>query len=279
MGIGNIMSFVNNTPWAMEETALTSLVGVLDLKVVDPTAFQALVGLEQNTKFAESESSAWETDYLISKSNKSYDYVKVTGTLVPRTGSMRPYCGSTPTIGLANLLTSSSADHIILHLDSGGGAVTAIQETASVIRAMVDSGKEVIAYTDTMMCSAAYWLASACSSIVAAPSAFIGNIGVYSVLTKNVNTTNQKSTVIRAGKNKAFGNPNLEASDEELAYFQSNVNSIYDLFTGDVAKYRGVTQDQIKGTEANAYRASEAPSFLVDHVMTLTELLTMVQES
>jgi ClpP class serine protease len=276
MAIGNILSFVTSTPWAMSEESLLSLVNVLDVKLNDPTAYKALVALTQNTKFSEQESSAWETDHFKSASGNIYDYIKVTGTLVPRTGSMRPYCGMVPTIQLANIIKSSDADTLILHLDSGGGAITGISETANLIHSLVQSGKEIIAFTDTVMASAAYWIGSACSSVVVSPSALVGSIGVYSVLHK---ADNNKSVVVKAGSKKAYGHPNLALTDEEVSHIQNGVNEAYTLFTSEVAMFRGASIDDIKGTEAEVYTGRNAPAFLVDHVMTLDELLTKAKES
>jgi len=279
MAIGNIINFINNTPWAMEQGALSSMLSVLDGKINNTDAYHALVAIEQHTKFGDANSSSWETDYFISKSGRSYDYLKVSGTLVPRTGNMQPYCGMIPTIRLASIIRSVEADCLILHLDSGGGSTMGTPECAQAVADVVARGVEVIAYTDTQMASAAYWIGSKASSIIASPSSVVGSIGVYSVITKNISSDKSKSFVIRAGSLKAIGHPDLEVSDAELESIQGKVDDTYKTMVAEIASGRGVSVEDIKGTNADYYTASKAPSFLVDEVMTLDELITKAKES
>jgi len=265
----------------MTHNGLETMLSVFDGKINNTDAYQALVAMEQSTKFGESVSSAWETDYFVSKSGRSYDYMKISGTLVPRTGSMRPYCGMIPTIRLAEIIQGCEADALILHWDSGGGATMGTPELAEAIFSLRAKGVEVISFTDTQMASAAYWAGSAASSVICSQSAIVGSIGVYATVTKAVDSTNQtqKTTIYRAGGKKAFGHPNLPMSAEEEERIQSMVSETYVNFTSAVAKYRDVDASLIVGTEADFFTGSNAPSFLVDGVMTLTELITKAKES
>ena len=54
--------------------------------------------------------------------------------------------------------TDTSVQHIILDIDSGGGAVSGVDDTAKLIRLVHDNVKPVTAFTDGSMYSAAYWL-------------------------------------------------------------------------------------------------------------------------
>jgi len=64
---------------------------------------------------------------------------------------------------------------IVLDIDSGGGQVSGTPEFYDYI---INYGKPVVAYTDGYMCSAAYYIGSACSHIVANKRAdHIGSIG------------------------------------------------------------------------------------------------------
>lgn len=64
---------------------------------------------------------------------------------------------------------------IVLDIDSGGGQVSGTPEFYDYI---INYGKPVVAYTDGYMCSAAYYIGSACSYIVANKRAdHIGSIG------------------------------------------------------------------------------------------------------
>jgi signal peptide peptidase SppA len=64
----------------------------------------------------------------------------------------------------------------VLMIDSGGGSVDGTAEYGSIIKGLT---KPVVAYSDGMIASAAYWAASACSSIVLNNSTCaVGSIGV-----------------------------------------------------------------------------------------------------
>lgn len=70
---------------------------------------------------------------------------------------------------------------LILDFNSPGGSVVGLQETATRIKALQTQGVHTTAYASIMCASAAYYIASACQEIFAAPSAIVGSIGTYSV--------------------------------------------------------------------------------------------------
>jgi protease-4 len=132
--------------------------------------------------------------------------------------------------------------------------VTGIPELASLIRTISET-KPVIAFTDAQCCSAAYWLASACDSIVVTPTADVGSIGVYSALVDESAAWAQegyKLELMKAGKHKAMGIPGLPLAPEDRALIQAEVNSIYAMFTADVVANRArngatVAEDTMQG--------------------------------
>jgi len=73
-------------------------------------------------------------------------------------------------------LADPSIKTVIFDINSPGGSTRGALECAGVI-AKLTLAKETIAYSSDCCCSAAYWLASQCGEIIAAPSATIGNVG------------------------------------------------------------------------------------------------------
>jgi len=137
---------------------------------------------------------------------------------------------------------------IVMDVDSPGGFVDLIPEIASDIRA-VRAQKPVVAVANTTAGSAAYWLASQASQVVVSPSAEIGSIGVYQIhedISRALDKEGVAVTLVKAGKYKVEGHPFAPLDDEAAAAMQDDVNSYYDMFTGDVAKGRGVEQDAVK---------------------------------
>ena len=70
---------------------------------------------------------------------------------------------------------------LILDFNSPGGSVVGLEETATRIKALQTQGVHTTAYASIMCASAAYYIATACQEIFAAPSAIVGSIGTYSV--------------------------------------------------------------------------------------------------
>lgn len=132
---------------------------------------------------------------------------------------------------------------IVIDVDSPGGQVDLVPETAEIIRAARRADRPIIAVANTMMASAAYWVASAADEIVATPSATVGSIGVYATF-KNVAGAAAKDGVevefISEGPRKVEGNPFEPLTAEARGALQAEVRAMYEMFTNDVAEARGV---------------------------------------
>lgn len=105
--------------------------------------------------------------------------------IVPLKGTMLKYgtwCSyGTEEVAAALLYAAQheNINSIVLDIDSGGGSVDAVAPVIDAIRQAQSQGIPVVASVD-MACSAAYWAASACDTIIAdnAISATVGSIGV-----------------------------------------------------------------------------------------------------
>ena len=132
---------------------------------------------------------------------------------------------------------------ILLHVNSGGGSVSGVDDLAKFI-GKVNQSKPIAAYTDGMMASAAYWLASGVSNIMAGSTAIVGSLGVLSVHTERSQMLKEAGiavTVVRAGKYKALANSVEPLTEAALAEVQGQVNDMYDIFMAQVAAGRNVT--------------------------------------
>jgi protease-4 len=84
---------------------------------------------------------------------------------------------ATLTAALSDLLANADITGIVLKIDSPGGTVDGTQTFASAIKAAAKK-KPVVAYVDGMMASAAYWIGSSASHIMAGTKTdVIGSIG------------------------------------------------------------------------------------------------------
>lgn len=128
---------------------------------------------------------------------------------------------------------------IVIDMDSPGGMVTGTPELADRIAAVE---KPIYTYSSGMICSAAYWIASATDGIFCTRSAAIGSIGVYLPVLDVSALYEQRGVkveLITAGKFKGTGFPGTKLSAEQRAELQARVNYIYDMFTAQVRKTRG----------------------------------------
>jgi protease-4 len=209
--------------------------------------------------------------------------VPVHGVCARYLSAMETDCGGLDLNDTEKTLREAQADPrvqgIVLHFNSPGGTVTGIPELASLIRTISET-KPVIAFTDAQCCSAAYWLASACDSIVVTPTADVGSIGVYSALVDESAAWAQegyKLELMKAGKHKAMGIPGLPLAPEDRALIQAEVDSIYAMFTADVVANRArngatVAEDTMQGQTFMGGTAAAVG--LADRVVgSLTDLL------
>jgi signal peptide peptidase SppA len=140
--------------------------------------------------------------------------------------------------------TNPQVTRIAFQVSSPGGTVTGVEELANKVR---NISKPTMAYSDTEMASAAYWIASAADKVVVSPSSTIGSIGVYLTIadmTEMAKAQGIKMVVLKAGKFKAAGVPGTSLSDDQVANLQSGVDEIHGDFKAAVLKTRKLVKDE-----------------------------------
>jgi len=156
-------------------------------------------------------------------------------------------------------LADSEVQTIVFHIDSPGGVVGGVEEVA---RKIANSSKPTIAYTDGMMCSAAYWLGSSADRVISSPSADVGSIGVYMNLvdvSQAYADMGVKAVVIKSSATpyKAAGLEGTSLSQEQINYFQAEVDAIYADFVASVkSKRKMASEDAMKGQSMSGKVAS-----------------------
>lgn len=154
---------------------------------------------------------------------------------------------------------------LILRFDSPGGSVTGIPEFGSQVAAFP---KPVVAFTDTQMCSAAYWLGAQADAVVASPSAIVGSIGVISSfydVSQMLAAVGVKPEVFTSGDLKAAGIGSIPLTEDQRADWQARVDATGAAFREAVVAARGdVPEDAMRG---QWFRGSQAGAMnLIDAV-------------
>lgn len=170
--------------------------------------------------------------------------------------------------------------HILLDINSGGGAVSGITDTASLIGKINKNVKPVTAYTGGVMASGAYWLGASAENIFASDVAVVGSIGV---ITSHMDYSASfaqdgiKATVIRAGKFKQLNSPLEPLSEAGLAEIQSSLDQVYSVFVQHVADSRAVSYSVADTQMAQGREfigASAVTAGLIDNVATFDQVIS-----
>lgn len=132
-----------------------------------------------------------------------------------------------------------STKAILLDINSPGGAINGLVELAQSIKRC---SKPVYAYTEGYCTSAAYLLASTAVQVFASPQATIGSVGVLVHIvddSKQMEKIGISETVMRSrhAAKKAL-DPNTDEGRKEI---QSSLDTLEELFIGEIANNRGVT--------------------------------------
>lgn len=206
--------------------------------------------------------------------------VELRGTILPRASLMSMLSGGVSLerlqAQLAELDADPRVDTIVLDIDSPGGTVTLVEETAALIRSLET---RTVAVANGMAASAAYWLASAADELVVTPSGEVGSIGVWTAhtdISAAERAAGRRTTLIRAGKYKIEGHPFGPLSDEAKAEMQRRVDAIYDRFVADVAAGRNTTDVRVRERfgQGRMVMAADALALgMVDRVAPLSEVL------
>lgn len=189
--------------------------------------------------------------------------IPVTGTLVQKLGTLRPYSGMTGYDGLRANLSMALADDavraVVLDIDSPGGEVAGCFDLAdSIYKAR--GTKPIWSILTESAYSAAYALASACDRIVVPRTGGTGSVGVICMhvdMSKALGAAGVNVTLIHYGDRKADGADSKPLSDEALARYQSDVDAMGELFVKTVARNRGLSVKAVRATQATTFLGAD----------------------
>lgn len=208
--------------------------------------------------------------------------IPVWGTLTYRADSFLESSGVTSTQRITSWLRAALADadvkSIVLDINSPGGTVPGVMELADEVRAARDV-KRIVAFSNWLAASAAYWVAAQGSELVILPSGMVGSVGVFNMhvdYSESLAKEGIKVTFTQAGRFKTEESPYKPLSEEAQASIQARVDAQYDEFVKGVAKGRGVTPAKVRSDygEGRVFRGAEAVRLgMADRVGTMDSIL------
>ena len=183
----------------------------------------------------------------------------------------------------AELMANDTITDVVLHARSIGGVASGIS-TAEEALVQLGRAKNLVAYTDTTMCSAMYWLGCIADKVYTAKANIsVGSIGVISVYMQHVKALKEAgivAEVFQAGSLKAAGLPFKQMSDEERQYIQNSVDETHTSFINVVSEQRQLPSDYVRESIATgaSFSAGKALELgIIDGVTTYSELIASLK--
>ena len=152
-------------------------------------------------------------------------------------------------------LGDAEAKVIALHVNSPGGLVSGCFDLAEHILAARGT-KPIVAILDECAFSAAYALACTAERIVVPRTGGVGSIGVVMLhddITKALDEFGIKVTTFQFGERKTDSYPTTPLTEEARKAFQSDVDTLGEMFVDLVARARDLKPAAVGNTEAACF--------------------------
>lgn len=212
--------------------------------------------------------------------------LSLNGTITKRPTLFQRYSGGTSCEQFRAAFDLALADErakaIVLDTDSPGGEISGVDELSRHVFSS-RGAKPIYAVANSLMASAAYYIASAADQIITEPTAMVGSIGVLSAhveTSKRDQALGVKWSMIHAGKHKVDGNPHEPLSKQGRGTIQELVDDAYGMFLSAVARNRGVSAETVEAHygQGKVFLGEQAVKVgLADRVGTMQELLEELQ--
>jgi signal peptide peptidase SppA len=229
------------TMWAGTEDSLATALSALEMMHA-AAAGQISAGVIGRSNQQDQEQPEAPYNYSL---QGSVGVVSIRGSLMNTSSPFARYFGVTPYSAIREAMIYAANDpeakSILMDIDSGGGAVSGVTETANLI-AMIDRAfKPVSSYSGGVMASAAYWLGVSGSAVYSADTSVLGSIGILSVhaeRSQQLKDNGINVTVMRSGQYKALTNEYEPLTKEAKVQNETRLDAAYGVFMGWVADKR-----------------------------------------
>jgi signal peptide peptidase SppA len=272
----NIIGAVMSDVWAIQQQKLDMMMDVLNAR--QEGRLPVLADIEAASRRERPETIV----------RGSIAVMPLFGIMAQRMNMVVDFSGGTSTDLFGQAFDAVVADPaigaIVLEVDSPGGSVYGLEELSKKIFAGRGE-KPIIAVANSLMASAAYYVATAADKVYVTPGGQVGSIGTLAIhgeSSKADEAAGFKYTIIKAGEFKAEANAYEPLEDEARNEIQRTVNGYYDMFVTAVARHRGVTKtvvqrDYGQGRVLMAKNAKEVG--MVDGIATLEQVIDRLARS
>lgn len=202
--------------------------------------------------------------------------IPISGTLVQKSGTLRPYSGMTGYDGVRQAFLTAIYDPavkaIALDVCSPGGEVAGCFDLVDTIHG-ARGEKPITAILTESAYSAAYAIASAADRIVVPRTGGTGSIGVICMhvdMSEALSKAGLKVTFITSdgADRKTDGYPEIALSDDAFTAIKADIDTMGTLFCETVARNRGVSTETVRGLKAGTKLGADGVTAgLADAVM------------
>lgn len=242
-----VLSFIDAGFWAMHPSFFESMRAIVASWAEAPGALPQLSRAEKDAAIQAAQAARPAQSY---QAPTQIAMLSIFGTITPRGGGiddMSQQCCSMESFSsrYISIMNDSNIDGVIVNIDSPGGNVFQVPECADTIYSLRDR-KPNVAVVTGMCASAALWLGTQFSELVACPSSDIGSIGVlmrHEDVSKAAEMAGVAETYIESPRDghKSEGNPFTPLAPDTKEYLNSRTDSYYEMFLSALARGRGVS--------------------------------------
>lgn len=206
--------------------------------------------------------------------------IPVKGTMFKGAGMFDKVCGACSHEDISadlDIALANGVRGIVLDISSPGGTVVGTPELAAKVAQINQSGTPILAFTDELIASAAYYIAAGAGAILTTGSATIGSIGTiwetYNVA-ESLAKEGVEFNIFTSGPYKGMGHPAKKLTDEQAAWMQNHVDELADEFKAHVLTFREVEDETMQGQIFTGKQAVE--NGLADgEVQSIADVLAM----
>jgi len=182
------------------------------------------------------------------------------------------------TIDLQKLAKDKDVKAVVIRVNSPGGSAYASEQIWHEIE-ILKAKKPVVVSMGGLAASGGYYISCGANKIFAEPTTLTGSIGIFGMIPDASELLTKKLglsfDVVKTNALSDFGSTGRPFNETECRLMQAYINKGYDLFTGRVAKGRGMAQDSVKAiAEGRVWTGEQALKIgLVDKMGNLDDAI------
>lgn len=282
MNFSHIRSFIYSTVWCMLEARMEDIIEVIEFREGGGRRTREEIAEIMALDAASRERVA--ARQAADRRQKGVAVLPLMGIISPRIEQVNDISGpgGTSAQGFQRSLMQAVRDpevgSILIDVDSPGGNVHMLRETAQAIRE-ARKQKPITAIAQPVAASGAFWLAAQADELVVTPSGEVGSVGAFTMhrdISEREEKKGVKTTLISAGRLKTAGNSFEPLSKEARADMQKGVDEAMGMFVEDLAIGRNVDAKTVlsnfgEGTMVGAEEAVDRG--MADRVATFDQVL------